>query len=155
MYFIQAEDGGPVKIGTALDPLARLRALQTAHPAKLVIREILEGDLLGEAALHREFAPYHLRGEWFEPSWEIASWAAIKVGRHEPERPADLDAKLRAASKRIASRDRYELEDRQHFRKTAAERDRRIAADKRKQREREVTGPCGPLEIRFMTEGAE
>lgn len=52
VYFIQAEHGGPVKIGWARDPAKRLRELQTGSPHRLVVRATIAGALADEAALH-------------------------------------------------------------------------------------------------------
>lgn len=50
VYFIQADDGGPIKIGFAVDPEARLRGLQIAS----LIADVLatEGTLTLREALH-------------------------------------------------------------------------------------------------------
>ena len=66
VYFIQAEHGGPVKIGWTYDPDSRLKTLQTASPYKLVIRFLLPGTQRLEHYLHDRFAAYRLEGEWFE-----------------------------------------------------------------------------------------
>jgi len=67
VYFIQAENGGPIKIGTSTDPYRRLEDFQTGAAEKL--------RLLGmrparprESIIHSLFAVEHVRGEWFEPS---------------------------------------------------------------------------------------
>lgn len=65
VYFMQATHGGPVKIGWAVDPAARLAELQTGHPDTLVIRRLVKGDRKLEAQLHRHYASARLRGEWF------------------------------------------------------------------------------------------
>jgi hypothetical protein len=41
VYFIQAKEGGPVKVGKAVDPVARLRELQCANASELVIRAVI------------------------------------------------------------------------------------------------------------------
>ncbi len=64
-YFIQAVDGGPIKIGTARDVSARLAELQVANPNELVI---LGTTPLPEASVHRRFAHLRIRGEWFTAS---------------------------------------------------------------------------------------
>jgi hypothetical protein len=71
-YFIQDEDGGPVKIGkTTRDGIPeRLRAIQTGNPHHLVICDVWDGD--HEAILHHFFAKYRKPGgEWFEPAPEL------------------------------------------------------------------------------------
>jgi Meiotically up-regulated gene 113 len=75
VYFVQAESGGPVKIGSAADPEERLRTLQAASAERLVIRGVRLGGFKEERRLHRRFARYHLRGEWFEPREELLALA--------------------------------------------------------------------------------
>ena len=65
VYFIQAGEGGPVKIGFTSYPQKRLAALQTAHYQVLsLIREVPGGSDV-EAYFHRRFAARRLAGEWF------------------------------------------------------------------------------------------
>lgn len=70
VYFIAAV-GGPIKIGLAVNPLDRLRSLQTAHPKKLRLLATVPGDHRAEAAYHQRFATHRLQGEWFAPHAEI------------------------------------------------------------------------------------
>jgi hypothetical protein len=65
VYMIRAE-GGDMKIGTAKDPLARMRQMQTGMPQKLRIVRVLEGSRAEEQGLHKRFAEYRLTGEWFK-----------------------------------------------------------------------------------------
>lgn len=64
-YFIQAENGGPVKIGRSRKFIVeqRLEALQCGNPHALVIRRVIEGD--HETRLHHCYRDLRLRGEWF------------------------------------------------------------------------------------------
>jgi len=71
VYFIQAKEGGPVKIGWTVNPAARLKALQAASPYKLVVRFTLPGTQRLEHYLHERFAPWRLEGEWFEPQADM------------------------------------------------------------------------------------
>lgn len=79
VYFIQAEDGGPVKIGRSKNPTERLKALQTASPKRLVIRRLqsmhYHESLKVEKGLHRRYAEARLDGEWFRPIPELATLA--------------------------------------------------------------------------------
>ena len=70
VYFIRSE-AGPIKIGKARDPQARLKTLQTSHFAKLEIAATCEGGLPKEAEYHRRFAKHRLEGEWFDPHPDI------------------------------------------------------------------------------------
>lgn len=67
VYFIQAESGGPIKIGHAFDTKQRLGALQTGHPEKLVLLGSFFGSQYDEHKLHEKFNSYRVRGEWFQP----------------------------------------------------------------------------------------
>lgn len=71
-YFIQAESGGPIKIGrsTPAGVRGRLASLQTGSPLKLVLRFLAWGDL--EFSLHHAFAEFRLAGEWFRALPELA-----------------------------------------------------------------------------------
>lgn len=56
-------------------PLERLKALQQAHGELLHILAVLPGvRITKERELHKQFAAYRLRGEWFEPSVEIMAY---------------------------------------------------------------------------------
>lgn len=71
VYFIQAGDDGPVKIGYTSNVKRRLGSLQCGHYQKLkVIREI-NGDKRAEKRLHKICAGSHVRGEWFNFSEDI------------------------------------------------------------------------------------
>lgn len=67
-YFVQAVDGGPIKIGksSGVGLATRLRGLQCGNPRELRFTRILRGDV--ENFLHSEFAADRIRGEWFRPS---------------------------------------------------------------------------------------
>lgn len=76
VYFIRSEQGGPVKIGTSLDPEARLRALQTSHPGRLLIIGRRPGGPREEARLHALLAAHRLTGEWFVDDAAVLEEAA-------------------------------------------------------------------------------
>jgi hypothetical protein len=64
-YLIGAEHTHLVKIGhTTLDPQRRLAALQTGQPMTLSLLWSTTGKY--ERELHRRFAAYRVRGEWFD-----------------------------------------------------------------------------------------
>jgi hypothetical protein len=67
VYFIQAVDGGPIKIGRATDPWVRLSALQAGNWRELrLVGVVGPGRASGlEARLHVEFSADRLVGEWF------------------------------------------------------------------------------------------
>lgn len=80
VYFAQAGDDGPIKIGFALrDVEARIRELQTANAEKLTVLRVIDAGVSYEKALHRRFAVDKIRGEWFHPSEELLRFIAEVV----------------------------------------------------------------------------
>lgn len=68
VYFIQAGDRGPIKIGWSGDVGRRLGELQTANAARLVLLGFVPGTLEDERLWHVRFAEERLEAEWFRPS---------------------------------------------------------------------------------------
>lgn len=66
VYFIQAGDDGPIKIGVAEKPMKRLAELQVASPVELNLLAVMKGGVDRERRLHTKFAEWRLHGEWFE-----------------------------------------------------------------------------------------
>ena len=73
VYFARAGKTGPVKIGYAKDdPEKRVKYLQTGCPEQLEILYVINKCVRTfEGFLHKEFAKYKIRGEWFTYSPEI------------------------------------------------------------------------------------
>jgi len=65
VYFIAAASG-PIKIGVAIHPHARLFELQVAHFEEITLLGFAEGGPVLERDLHRKFKHLRIRGEWFE-----------------------------------------------------------------------------------------
>lgn len=66
VYFIRSGETGLVKIGwTAGDAEKRLKDLQTGNGESLRLLMQTPGTQRDEKALHRRYAEYHVRGEWF------------------------------------------------------------------------------------------
>lgn len=74
VYFIQGTEGGPIKIGRAVDVLKRLEQIQRCSPIPLrILAVVLEDGRRGdtpsnETALHQLFEKDRLWGEWFRPT---------------------------------------------------------------------------------------
>ena len=78
VYFIQAEIGGPIKIGQAVDVRRRLADVQNYSPFPLVVLAVVPNS--GETAereLHKRFSAVRDHGEWFAPTAEILEYIAI------------------------------------------------------------------------------
>lgn len=68
VYFIQADENGPIKIGfTADDPKRRLSQLQTGNASALKLLGAIKGTAVQERQFHTALSEWRLQGEWFEP----------------------------------------------------------------------------------------
>lgn len=67
VYFIQAGEGGPIKIGLTEDVTKRVAALQTGNPEKLAVLLTIPGGPKEERRMHRMFSYARITGEWFRP----------------------------------------------------------------------------------------
>ncbi|MGF2618471.1 GIY-YIG nuclease family protein [Rossellomorea vietnamensis] len=67
IYVIQ-EEGGFFKIGKSVNPVTRLKTLQTSHPRPLQLVHVIEVEDMKsiESKLHDLFESKRLSGEWFE-----------------------------------------------------------------------------------------
>jgi integrase/recombinase XerD len=68
VYFIQAGDDGPIKIGRSRRPLERFESLRGGSPLPLRLLLTYRAGELEERRLHERFAPFRRSGEWFEPA---------------------------------------------------------------------------------------
>jgi len=71
VYFIQAGQAGPIKIGKADQTGGRLRGLQGAHYRELRLLGETPGGLQLERHLHDVLAEFRIRGEWFRPTFPV------------------------------------------------------------------------------------
>lgn len=76
IYFVQAGENGPIKIGRADDVYARLDNLQTGNAEELRLLVHVDGDRALEGTLHTHFDKDRIRGEWFRPSPELLQFIA-------------------------------------------------------------------------------
>lgn len=81
VYFIQADNGGLIKIGVAKDVTARLYQIQLMCPVRLVVLATVPGGGAAlEAELHQRFADARRHGEWFEPTQDLLAFIAEAGG---------------------------------------------------------------------------
>lgn len=74
VYFIQAGDSGPIKIGYSDNVDSRLRSMQTGNHERLRLLCKVPGSYLDEGSLHKRFDIYRLSGEWFRPHYDITDF---------------------------------------------------------------------------------
>jgi hypothetical protein len=103
VYFVQAGEDGPIKIGrTTGDPIRRLKDLQTASPYTLRLIGVKEtSETLTERLVHQRFAHLSLSGEWFSPAPDLLAFIAddgafCEVKDSPPRRKGPRCSALRA-----------------------------------------------------------
>lgn len=67
LYFVQAGEEGPIKIGITANLARRMSALQNGTSATLTIVRLIHGSHALERRLLRIFRPSRIRGEWHRP----------------------------------------------------------------------------------------
>lgn len=74
VYVIRCEQF--VKIGKTTQKENRIASMQTANPFELVVLAIIDADDGNELErdLHKRFARYRHRGEWFKDTGWLANW---------------------------------------------------------------------------------
>ena len=87
IYFIQAGNDGPIKIGKAQSPEARRRELQTGNHEKLNLIKVIPGESEREDSIHNDLQDYQYRtgSEWFSAKPEVLAYID-KVARVDYER---------------------------------------------------------------------
>ncbi len=98
IYFIRCALTGRVKIGFSEKPWSRLVKMRVDCPTELVMASVIEGDKAAEAALHKRFAAFHVRGEWFSETAELRDFVmALPIA----ERPRTPKFRLRVSKTRL------------------------------------------------------
>jgi hypothetical protein len=84
IYFIQAGEGGPIKIGFSVDPVARLSKMQSDNAAPCRLLGVMPGGEPEEGALHSKLAQHRIRGEWFAASADVLAQVPKAVVEADP-----------------------------------------------------------------------
>lgn len=93
IYFAQAETGGLIKIGRAMNVSARIDRLQTGSPVPLrVLAVIPEATAQDETEIHQHFTSARAHGEWFQPVAELESYIAKLDAETDPLLDGDAAA---------------------------------------------------------------
>lgn len=81
VYFIQAGEDGPIKIGRSRNVKARLASLQVSAPERLTLIAFYAAPPVEEARLHRLLAEHRITGEWFRPHADVLAVVAEAKSR--------------------------------------------------------------------------
>lgn len=96
VYFVQAADGWPLKIGISTNLMKRLIDLRMSSGLNLKVLGVIDGGTREmEKLLHDRFADSRLVGEWFRPVPEIIEYIAANA------RPWE-ESTIRRKSRRIS-----------------------------------------------------
>ena len=87
VYFLKALRSKAVKIGTSSDVTLRLASLRAQYGSRLVLVGTVPGDERYEKTLHRAFAEYRIRGEWFRCDGRLAAFLSLLPSLPEDVRP--------------------------------------------------------------------
>lgn len=74
VYFVQAGEGGPIKIGVACNVEKRIGKMRVDNAAKLTLLGVIDGGRAEEKSLHNRFGDAWIRGEWFRPEPLLVDW---------------------------------------------------------------------------------
>jgi Meiotically up-regulated gene 113 len=75
VYFIQAIDGGPIKIGCSSDVERRRRHLEYTYGRSLVVLAVMDGGPEREKEIHEKFSRFRIGGtEQFRPVAELMAF---------------------------------------------------------------------------------
>ncbi len=62
-YLAKNSTNGLIKIGKSINPISRIKQLETGSGAKLIVLAVIDDDI--ESKLHRQFEKFRKHGEWF------------------------------------------------------------------------------------------
>lgn len=99
VYFVRGDETGAIKIGTTKHLATRMSGIATSSSESITFLGAVEGDLVFEKALHKEFAADRIRREWFRPTDALISRIARLLDGQEVIPHTD--------SKRVAADDDY------------------------------------------------
>lgn len=90
VYFVQAGEGGRIKIGYSPYPLRRIKHLQQFSGPDLITLAIIEGERTLESMLHNIVQAHRVHGEWFDPTPEV-----LDIVRRAAALPQDFQGSLK------------------------------------------------------------
>lgn len=136
VYFVTCREANAVKIGSSLEPHARLSEIQWGCPFELRLEAILPGGHEEEFAMHARFEGERIRGEWFRLSEMIE--AIIEANPAPSRTNFDEIPQVTRAALHKAERQRRALAEREAIRLSGAKFSPRLLT--REQRKRVASG---------------
>lgn len=135
VYFVTCREANAVKIGSSLEPRARLSEIQWGCPLELRLEAVLPGGCEQEFAFHERFSEVRLRGEWFSINEMIEAIIAAN-----PPAPIASKEKPQVTREQLhkAARKRKFLDEQEAIRMSGARLNTRLLT--RDQRKRIASG---------------
>lgn len=96
LYFIQAIDNGPIKIGISKDLEKKFLKIQKNSPIELKILHYATGNKFLKDYLLKKFKSYHSHNNWFLPNQEIIDF--INEIKNQPSKLDGLNSFLKYKS---------------------------------------------------------
>lgn len=82
VYFLQSDIGGPIKIGCSSNIPRRAEEIQMYCPFRLVPIGTMDGDLIEEQKIHKQFERSRLHGEWFTDTPKLHQFIRDNYSRY-------------------------------------------------------------------------
>jgi hypothetical protein len=95
VYFVTCREMNSVKIGSSLEPNARLKEIQTGCPFPLKLEAVLPGGHEEEHDYHRRFADERLQGEWFK----LTDMIELVIKNNPPPAPVRIPTREEVRAK--------------------------------------------------------
>lgn len=101
VYFIQAGEGGLIKIGMTYDVADRMKTLQVGCPARLILLGVIQREDAAEQerSAHIYFKHLRVRGEWFTPAPELLE----VIDKHAHAPPPSINYEMWRVMEAIAA----------------------------------------------------
>ena len=131
VYFVTCREANAVKIGSSLEPRARLGEIQWGCPLELKLEAVLPGNQEEEFAFHVRFSDLRLRGEWFTINEMIE---AIIAANPPPAVATDEKPQVTREQLHKAARRRKFLEEQEAIRQKGARLNTRLLTSDQRRR---------------------
>lgn len=114
VYFLQATDGGPIKIGHSQDVLARIKQLEATYKRPLALLATIPGGREEEQAIHARFSSLRFgKTEQFRPDPDLLAFigrplfvsacAVVEVMKDYGDQVVKIDAEVARLAKIVAA----------------------------------------------------
>lgn len=83
VYAVVCPSQATIKVGSSVDPMARLATIRTSCSAWVFLWAAWPGGRSGERAAHLDLKHHRVRGEWFTAHPDVVAYVADRCGRSD------------------------------------------------------------------------